>query len=117
LKTFPDHDGLLIDADALCTELRRRGDDWADKDAAFRALEDVQKSIFSQAILATDARAPVTIREAQARASELYMGHLRAMDEARQAANRSRVAYDVYRINVDLKRTNASAQRTLAGIL
>lgn len=112
---IPDNHGLLVDADKLATELSKRGLDWADKDAAYRALEDTQKSVLSQAMLATNA-GPVTMREAVARASIHYMEHLAALDQARHASNKARVSYDVYRIYVDLMRTNSSSQRALVNL-
>lgn len=110
-----NHDGLLLDADKLATELGRRGQDWADKDAAFRALDEASKSILSQAMLAVE-DGPVSIRDAKARASALYMDHLRDLDNARASANKARVSYDVYRVYVDLVRTNAAGQRALVDI-
>ena len=110
-----NYHGLLLDADRMATELGKRGQDWADKDAAFRALDEASKSILSQAMLAAD-DGPVTIKEAKARASVLYKDHLRDLDAARQAANKARVSYDVYRVYVDLVRTNAAGQRALVDI-
>lgn len=106
-----NHDGLLMSAEKLAAELRKRGDDWADKDAAYRALDEVQKSILAEAFLKTEG--PVAEREAKARASALFAGHLDVIAKARQEANRARVAYDVYRTYVDLLRTNAANQRAL----
>jgi len=106
-----NHDGLLLDAEKLATELRKRGDDWADKDAAYRALEEVQKSILAELFLGYSGS--VAERESGARSDDAFKEHLRAIAEARKEANRAKVAYDVYRIYVDMTRTNASSQRTL----
>lgn len=111
-----NHDGLLIDAEALATTLRKRGDDWADKDAAYKALEEVQKSVLAQAFLNVEGGS-VAEREAKARASAIFAEHLVAIADAREAANKARVAYDVYRTYVDLMRTNAAAQRALVSLV
>lgn len=106
-----NHDGLIISAEKLAGELRKRGDEWADKDAAYRALEEVQKSILAEAFVHTTGS--VAEREAQARVSAAFKEHLDAIKAARHEANKARVAYDVYKIYVDLTRTNATTQRTL----
>lgn len=110
-----NHDGLLIDATKLAAELRKRGDDWADKDAAYKALEEVQKSVLAQAFLNVDGGS-VAEKEAKARASGIFTEHLDAISKARAEANKARVAYDVYRTYVDLMRTNAAAQRALVDL-
>lgn len=110
-----NHDGLLLDAEKLHERLILCGKTWADKDAAFRALEDATKSILSQAMLDAD-DGPVTMKEAKARASVAYLDHLKALDEARKAANHARVSYDVARVYVDLVRTNAAGQRVLVDL-
>lgn len=107
-----NHDGLLIDAETLARELRARGDTWADMDSAYRALEEVQKTILAEAFLSAG-DGSVAERDAKARVSPLFKEHLESIDRARHAANKARVAYDVYRTYVDLMRTNAANQRAL----
>jgi hypothetical protein len=109
-----NHDGLVIEAERLAGELRKRGDDWADKDAAYKALEEVQKSVLANSFVATDGS--VAEREAKARISPAFMEHLGAIAKARQEANRARVSYDVYRTYVELMRSNASTQRALVNL-
>lgn len=107
-----NHDGLLIDAETVAGELRKRGDAWADLDSAYRALEDTQKSILAEAFLKVG-DGSVAEREAKARASAIFGEHLASLDRARHAANKARVAYDVYKVYVELLRTNSSSQRAL----
>lgn len=115
MNPMSNHDGLLIDAEKLAIELRKRGDEWADKDAAYKALEEVQKSILSQAFLAVEGGS-IAEKEARARASTQFAEHLEAIAKARTEANKARVAYDVYKTYVDLMRTNAAAQRVLVDL-
>lgn len=106
-----NHDGLLLAAEKLAFELRRRGDDWADKDAAYRALEEVQKTLLAEVFL--EHEGSVAERESAARSSIKFRQHLSSIADARKEANRAKVAYDVYRVYVDMTRTNASSQRAL----
>ncbi len=107
-----NHDGLLLDADKLAQELRKRGDDWADKDSAYRALEEVQKTVLAESFLDAEAGS-VAEREARARSSLKFREHIASLNEARKNANRARVAYDVFKVYCEMKRTNASSQRAL----
>lgn len=110
-----NHDGLLISAEKLATVMRQRGDDWADKESAYRALEDVQKSVLSQAFLNVEGGS-VAEREAKARIAAIFTEHLAATAKARKESLEARVAYDVYKVFVDLTRTNAAAQRALVDL-
>ncbi len=106
-----NHDGLIIDATKIALELRARGDAWADTDAAYRALEDTEKTVLAEQFLS--AEGSVAQREACARVSTLFREHLTAKAEARKAANRAKVAFDVFKVFIELQRTNASSQRAL----
>jgi hypothetical protein len=109
-----NHDGLIIDPEKLAAELRKRGDEWADRDAAYRALEEVQKSVLAECFLSSEGS--VAKREARARISAPFREHLEAISKARSAANKARVAYDVYKTYVEMLRTNASSQRALVNM-
>lgn len=110
-----NHDGLLISAEKLAGEMRKRGDEWADKDAAYRALEEVQKSVLAEAFL-NAGEGSIAERDARSRVAPMFREHLAAISEARRESNKARVAYDVYRVYVDLTRTNAAAQRALVDL-
>jgi hypothetical protein len=109
-----NHDGLILSPEKLAQELRKRGDDWADKDAAFKALEETQKTILAESFVLNTGS--VTEREARARISAPFKEHLEATAKARHEANKARVAYDIYRTYVDLMRTNATTQRALVNL-
>ncbi len=102
---------MIIEADKIATELSARGLVWADADAAFRALDDVTKSVLSEAIAALNREDSMAAKETDARRSMMYRDHLIALAAARRASNRARVNLDVYKVYVDLLRTNASTER------
>ena len=111
-----NHDGLLLDAEKLAAELRKRGDEWADRDAAYKALEDVQRSVLAECMLEATAES-ISLKEAQARSCDTFKSHLASLADARQKANRAKVAYDVWKVYLEMVRTNASSHRTMAGML
>jgi len=105
----------LIDADKLFHRLQELGEDWADKDAAYKALDDATKSVLAeQALQWTEQGKSAAEADTRARASQPYKDHLHALSEARRAANRARVNYENAKAWVDMKRTNASTERALA---
>lgn len=106
-----NHHGLILDSSKLHDKLQALGHEWSDADAAFKALEDVAKTVLAQEFLSVTGS--VAEREARARVSEAYRSHLKATADARSAMNRAKVNYDVARVYVDLERTNASGQRAL----
>ena len=102
---------MEIDANKIAQELSRRGMEWADTDAAFRALDDVTKSVLSEAIAALNQNESMAAKETAARRSQKYMDHLIALSDARRAANRAKVNYDTYKVYMELLRTNAATER------
>ena len=109
------HDGLLLEAEKLAGELRKRGDEWADRDAAYKALEDVQKTVLAELFMGYSGS--IAEREAASRADDAFKSHLASIADARQKANRAKVAYDVFKVYLEMVRTNASSHRTMAGML
>lgn len=102
----------MFDPDKIAAEHRKRGDEWADTDAAYRALDEASKSILAEIkgdYLGSCKSA--TEAETRALASNRYKDHLAALAEARRAANRARVAYDTYKAWLELKRTQAANTR------
>ena len=101
---------MTFDPDKIAHELRKRGDDWADKDAAYRALDDATKTILAeQMIKAGDVSAAKA--EMLARASDDFKAHLFDVSQARRNSNRAKVAYDTYQAWMELKRTQAANTR------
>lgn len=91
-------------------QLDELGEDWAGKDADWRALDESTKSILSECMRAQN-ETSVAAREEGARCSPIFREHLDALSSARRKANIARVNYDNYKIYVDLLRTKAANRR------
>jgi hypothetical protein len=102
---------MIIDAHEIAAELSKRGLAWADTDAAFRALDDVTKTVLSECIAALNRSDSMASKEVDARNSQRYKDHLIALAGARRAANRAKVNYDTYKVYMELLRTNAATDR------
>jgi len=109
--------GERIDAYQIAEELGKRGAEWGDTDAAYKALDDATKSILSEAIIDFLPQCKtVSEAETRARASQIYKEHLASLSAARRKANLARVRYDTYRAFIELRRTNAATDRALMGM-
>ena len=107
--------GALIDVNGLCNTGEQLGEEWAQHEAAFRALDDATKSVLSRCksmYRGSDAAAT-----AQALRDERYEGHLKALAAAREAAALARVRYDMHKVRIELTRSNASTERAKMGLL
>jgi hypothetical protein len=106
-----------IDPTAIAYELEQRGLDWADKDAAARALEDSQKSVL--AVITVEFRdrgKSIGESEIRARADARFQDHLQKLFDARREAARARVLFDTYRVYTELIRTQVATERALASL-
>ncbi len=108
---------MLLDANKTAEELSQRGLAWADADAAFRALDDVTKTVLSEAIAALNRDDSMAAKETDARRSMLYKDHLIALAAARRTANRAKVNLEVYRCWIEMKRTNAATERAQMNLI
>jgi hypothetical protein len=108
-----NHSGVLLDVDALCTDLEKLGLEWADAKAAADALEDASKGILGLCFKVAEGSSREA-KEFSARNDARFLNHLRELDKARKRALRARVAYDVQQVRVELARSNASTERALA---
>ena len=106
----------LVDPAKLSKTLNDKGEDWADKDAAFYALEEAKKSVLSECIGDLNEDGSHASLEAKALRSKKYKDHLKATAGARKAKNRSRVNYDAFQVYVDLVRSREATERQLAGM-
>lgn len=96
--------------------LRKRGEDWADADAAFKALDESTKAVLSECIADLNEDLSMAKAEQQARRSPKYLEHMRAVESARRAANRARVSYSTYQTFLDFKRSQISLQKAEMGL-
>lgn len=103
-----------LDPARLTEEVIDDGNRWVDLDAAASVLEESRKSVLAKLILdcvenslAGGAKRPISATQAEyhALADESYKTHIELMVEARKAANRARVRYDLNRKKLDLLQT------------
>lgn len=107
--------GVPFDPDKIAVDLSARGKAWAELDAAFKALEEVTKSVLSE-IMGRQNESSEAARERAARSSPDYREHLAAVADARKLATIARVNYDVYRVWIEMKRSELSYQKAEMGI-
>lgn len=106
----------MIDPNKIAHELATRGEDWADTDAALKALDDVSKTVLSECVADLNEKLSVAAAEQKARRSETYKNHLTAVAQARKAANRAKVRYDTYKAYVELLRSREATDRAQMGL-
>lgn len=102
-------DSAKLNSDLAYDELIRRGEDWADKDAAATILEETKKSVLAR--LMNTGNGSVAAREMLALADRDYLDHLDIMVEARRMATRARVRYDAAKTLAEMRRSEESTRR------
>jgi len=101
-----------LDVDSLCDEAEEAGYAWADAKAAADLLEETRKSVLATTMASYLAGAmPVSKAETLALADTNYTAFIGRMVDARKAADRARVRYDILRTRIELLRTNTSTER------
>jgi hypothetical protein len=102
----------MMDPNKLAEELSKRGREWADKDAAYYALEEAKHSILSlcKADL-NDQDQSEAAKEAQARRAPKFLEHLEATAAARKAANAAKVNYTTFQAYIELIRSREATNR------
>ena len=86
------------------------GNDWADKDAAAKFMDDTRKPVLAQITNKMEGGGQ-TAKESQARAHPDYNEHLVKLKEARKAANLARVKYDAAKTLASLRQTQESLKK------
>ncbi len=109
-----------MDLNRAYQRLVELGEDWADKHAAARLLEETRKSVLAECTARIMAKGvSATAAEKSAPAEDDYRAHVAAMVDALKAANIARVRYDSARVHIDMWRTQTATTRTemnLAGV-
>ena len=108
---------MLLDADKTAHELSQRGLAWADADAAFRALDDVTKSVMSEIMGGYNNKDSMASKEMRARYSTKFLDHLDVLATARKAALIAKVNLETYKCWMEMMRTNAATERVQMGLL
>jgi hypothetical protein len=108
----PDQPEARLDPWEIAAELSKRGLDWADKNAAFKALEDTTKTVLSICTSKlNDPDLSATAAEVIARRATGYQEHLKALADARLESNRATVNYDVYKVYIEMRRSLEATNR------
>lgn len=100
---------MTFDAREITERLRLAGEDWADKLAAAEALDDASESMQAKCYL--QASGSVEERKAKAKVDDEYQRSRTIARDARLAANKARVRYDVGKAFVELIRSQESTRR------
>ncbi len=110
---------MSLDPEELYTNLRARGDKWADADAAYQAFDDVTKTVLAECEIEARKDETTTTQAAIERAGRVaqkYCEHLTALGDARKKANRARVSFDTYKAYIELLRTKSANERAEANL-
>jgi hypothetical protein len=103
---------MNFDPEKMAHELSTRGLDWADKDAAFYALEESKTSILSQCkAQLNDQDQSEAAKETAARRAPAFLEHLKQAADARRAMNRAKVNYTTYQAYLELIRSREATNR------
>ena len=102
----------MLDPDKIYHEVSTAGEDWADRKAAFEALDDVTKSVLADITgRFMDGKISRTEAERYALASQDYRQHLASVSKARSEWLRAQVKYDSLKLLADLRRSQESTRR------
>lgn len=105
----------MIDPDQIAHVLSERGLDWADRDAAYRALDDLTKTVLAEIKMSFDDKSDAA-REMKALASAGFKEHLAAVAAARKEANRAKIRLGTYEKWLELKRSVMATERAQMGL-
>ena len=99
-------------AETIYARLDMLGEEWADKDAAWWALDEAIKNVLSECIgRVNDQKLSRVAKEDEARRDPIFREHIEAVKDARRAKNIARINYDNYSTYVELLRSRAATQR------
>jgi hypothetical protein len=102
----------MLNAEQIYHEVSTAGEDWADKKAAYEALDDNTKSVLAEITgRYMDGKTAKGSAEAFALASKDYRDHLADVAKARHAFLRAQVKYDSIKMLAELRRTQESTRR------
>ena len=103
-----------LDPERIANEIIAAGEEWADREAAAKHLEETKNIVRAeQTVACIDASGgmPAAKADAKALASPQYREHIEAMTKARRAANRARVLYEALRLKAEMTRTKEATTR------
>jgi hypothetical protein len=98
--------------DAIYREVLAAGEDWADKKAAYEALDDSTKSVLADLTGDyMDGKTTKAEAERSALASGGYKDHLAAVKKARREWLMAQVKYDSLKMLAEMRRSQESTRR------
>lgn len=102
----------MINAEAIYHELQKAGEDWADKKAAFNALDRNTKSVLSDVLVSfMDSGLSRAESEARSHASSAYKNHLASVAVAEKAFLQAQVLWNNLQTLAELRRSEESTRR------
>ena len=103
---------MTFDPDRIYHELEAAGEDWADKKAAFNALDRNSKSILSDILVSfMDNGLSRAESETRALASSAFKTHLASVSAAEKAYLQAQVLWNNIQTLADLRRSQESTKR------
>jgi hypothetical protein len=109
---------VLIDADKLIAVIDERGKAWAEAQAEFRRLEDLEKTILAQITEAMQAETKShAAAETKARASTQFKEFLEKKADARLEYGLSTARYDKIKLYIEMQRSNQAYKRAEMSML
>lgn len=103
---------MSFEPEQIFREITDAGEDWADKKAAYEALDDNTKSILADITSNfMDSKMSRAEAEMRALASGHYKHHLATVSAARKAFLRAQVKYDSLKMLAELRRSQESTKR------
>src|SRR4029079_5731039 len=104
--------GTQLDPEELAQELSKRGHEWAERDAAYYALEETKKDVLAQCkALVNDQSLSEIAKESSARLNAIYTDHIKATVAARKAMNVAKVDYTTWQSYLELIRSREATNR------
>ena len=102
----------MINADQLRHDLDQAGQDWADKKAAFNALDRITKPVLADILVGfMDSGLSRTESESRALSSSAYKGHLACVAVAEKAFLQAQVLWNNLQTYAELLRSEESTRR------
>ena len=103
---------MTLDVEGIYRQLEKAGNDWADKKAAFDALERISKSVLSDVLVSfMDSGLSRAEAEARSLSSGVYKEHLASVSRAHKAYLQAQVLWNNLQTLAELRRSEESTRR------
>ena len=103
---------MTLDPDAIYRTLEKAGEDWADKKAAYEALDRNTKSVFADVLVNfMDSGLSRAESEARSLSSSVYKEHLASVSRAHKSYLQAQVLWSNLQTLAELRRSEESTRR------